>query len=93
MKGERNVVAADIQANADIEILNPQLKLATLTEDDAALDLEIEVAEGRGYAPAERKQAGRTAHRSDPPLILFFTPVTQVKYSVESARIGQMDRL
>src|SRR5271154_2160847 len=54
VKGERNVVAADIKTDADVEILNPQLHIATLTEDDAALDVEIEVAEGRGYSPAER---------------------------------------
>jgi DNA-directed RNA polymerase subunit alpha len=89
VKGERNVVAADIQAVADVEILNPQLHLATLTEDDANLDLEIEVAEGRGYAPAERnKREGQPIGII--PVDSIFTPVTQVKYSVESARIGQM---
>lgn len=89
VKGERNVVAADIQADADVEILNPQLHLATLTEEDAVLDLEIEVAEGRGYAPAERnKREGQPIGII--PVDSIFTPVTQVKYSVESARIGQM---
>ena len=89
VKGERNVVAADIQPNADIEILNPQLHLATLTEDDASLEIEIEVAEGRGYAPADRnKREGQPIGVI--PVDSIFTPVTQVKYSVESARIGQM---
>jgi DNA-directed RNA polymerase subunit alpha len=89
VKGERNVVAADIQGDADIEILNPQLHLATLTEDDAALDLEIEVADGRGYSPSERnKREGQPIGVI--PVDSVFTPVTQVKYSVESARIGQM---
>jgi len=89
VKGERNVVAADIQGDADIEILNPQLHLATLTEDDAALDLEIEVADGRGYSPSERnKREGQPIGVI--PVDSVFTPVSQVKYSVESARIGQM---
>jgi DNA-directed RNA polymerase subunit alpha len=88
-KGERNVTAADIQIGSDVEILNPQLLLATLTEEDASLDVEIEVQEGRGYAPAERNK------REDQsigviPIDSIFTPVTQVRYSVESARIGQM---
>ena len=88
-KGERNVTAADIQIGSDIEILNPQLLIATLTEEDASLDVEIEVQEGRGYAPAERNK------REDQsigviPIDSIFTPVTQVRYSVESARIGQM---
>jgi DNA-directed RNA polymerase subunit alpha len=89
VKGERNVVAADIQGDADVEILNPQLHLATMTEDDAALDLEIEVADGRGYSPSERnKREGQPIGVI--PVDSVFTPVTQVKYSVESARIGQM---
>jgi len=89
VKGERNVVAADIQGDADIEILNPQLHLATLTEDDATLDLEIEVADGRGYSPSERnKREGQPIGVI--PVDSVFTPVSQVKYSVESARIGQM---
>ena len=89
VKGERNVVAADIQTDADVEILNPQLHLATLTEEDAVLDIEIEVGEGRGYAPAERnKREGQPIGVI--PVDSIFTPVTQVKYSVESARIGQM---
>jgi DNA-directed RNA polymerase subunit alpha len=89
VKGERNVVAADIQTDADVEILNPQLHLATLTEEDAVLDIEIEVGEGRGYAPAERnKREGQSIGVI--PVDSIFTPVTQVKYSVESARIGQM---
>jgi DNA-directed RNA polymerase subunit alpha len=63
--------------------------LATLTEDDAALDLEIEVADGRGYSPSERnKREGQPIGVI--PVDSVFTPVTQVKYSVESARIGQM---
>jgi DNA-directed RNA polymerase subunit alpha len=89
VKGERNVVAADIKTDADVEILNPQLHIATLTEDDAALDVEIEVAEGRGYSPSERnKREGQAIGVM--PVDSIFTPVSQVKYSVESARIGQV---
>jgi len=89
VKGERNVVAADIKTDADVEILNPQLHLATLTEDDAVLDVEIEVAEGRGYSPSERnKREGQAIGVM--PVDSIFTPVSQVKYSVESARIGQV---
>jgi DNA-directed RNA polymerase subunit alpha len=89
VKGERNVVAADIQVDADVEILNPQLHLATLTEADAALEAEIEIVEGRGYVPADRnKREGQPIGVI--PMDSIFTPVTQVKYTVESARIGQM---
>ena len=89
VKGERKVTGADIQIDSDVEILNPQLHLATLTEEDAILDVAIEIAEGRGYAPADRnKREGQAIGVI--PIDSVFTPVTQVKYSVESARIGQM---
>jgi DNA-directed RNA polymerase subunit alpha len=89
VKGERNVVAADIKTDSDVEILNPQLHIATLTEEDAVLDVEIEIAEGRGYSPAERNKREGLAI-GVMPIDSIFTPVSQVKYSVESARIGQM---
>jgi DNA-directed RNA polymerase subunit alpha len=89
VKGERKVTGADIQIDSDVEILNPQLHLATLTEDDALLDVTIEIAEGRGYAPSDRnKREGQSIGVI--PIDSVFTPVSQVKYSVESARIGQM---
>lgn len=89
VKGERKVTGGDIQIDSDVEILNPQLHLATLTEEDAILDVAIEIAEGRGYAPADRnKREGQAIGVI--PIDSVFTPVTQVKYSVESARIGQM---
>jgi len=89
VKGERNVTAADIQVSSDVEILNPQLPIATLTEDDASLEAEIEVQEGRGYVPSDRnKREGQAVGVI--PVDSIFTPVSQVKYSVESARIGQM---
>ncbi len=89
VKGERKVTGADIQIDSDVEILNPQLHLATLTEEDALLDVTIEIAEGRGYAPSDRnKREGQSIGVI--PIDSVFTPVTQVKYSVESARIGQM---
>lgn len=89
VKGERTVKAADIQADADVEIVNPELTLATLTEEDAQLEMEIEVAQGRGYVTAERnKREGQPIGVI--PVDSIFTPVTQVRYSVEAARIGQM---
>ncbi len=89
VQGERNVTAADIQTDSDVEILNPQLLIATLTEEDAVLNVEIEVQEGRGYVSAERNKREDQAIGVI-PVDSIFTPVIQVKYSVESARIGQM---
>jgi DNA-directed RNA polymerase subunit alpha len=89
VKGEKNITAGDLQVDADVEVLNPTLHLGTLTEADASLEMEIEIAEGRGYAPADRnKREGQPIGVI--PMDSIFTPVTQVRYSIEAARIGQM---
>ena len=95
VKGERRVTAADLQVDSEVEVINPDLHVATLTDEDASLSLEVEVNQGRGYAPAERNK------REDMPIGLvpvdsLFSPVTKVDFSVEATRVGQMtdyDRL
>ncbi len=95
VKGDRRVTAADLQVDGDVEVINPDLHIATLTDEDGALDLEIELSQGRGYMPAERNK------RENMPVGLIpvdslFSPVTKVNFSVEDTRVGQMtdyDRL
>ncbi len=95
VKGERRVTAADLQVDSEVEVVNPDLHIATLTDEDAVLDLEIEINQGRGYTPAERNK------REDMPIGLvpvdsLFSPVTMVNFAVEDTRVGQMtdyDRL
>lgn len=91
-KGE--VTAKDIQADETIEIINPDLHLATLTKDMRFL-MEMEVSCGRGYVSAERNKTeempiGTIAIDS------IFSPVVKVNFSVEETRVGQItdyDRL
>ena len=87
-------ISADIIADADIEILNPDLHIATLNED-AKLYMEINVEKGRGYVPAERnKQPGQPIGII--PVDSIFTPIRKVNYTVEDTRVGQItdyDRL
>lgn len=93
MEGEGEVKAADIIADADVEILNPDLHIATL-DKDGRLYMEIVVEKGRGYLPADRR-------RLEPvigviPVDSIFTPVKRVNYVVENTRVGQVtdyDRL
>jgi DNA-directed RNA polymerase subunit alpha len=93
--GEREVTAADIQTDSAVEILNPELHIATLSDRDAKLELEIEIDTGRGYVVANKNR------REDQPLGTMpvdavFTPVSQVKIATENTRVGQMtdyDRL
>jgi DNA-directed RNA polymerase subunit alpha len=87
--GDREVTARDIVADGDVEILNPDLHLATLSERDAKLEMEIEVDTGRGYATADRNK------REDMPVGVvpvdsLFSPVTRVKIATENTRVGQM---
>lgn len=86
-KGEGEVTAAQIQVTSDVEIINPDLHLAALTSKDAKLEMEIMVAQGRGYVPVEEKdrkklELGMIAVDS------IFTPVLNVGDKVEFVRVG-----
>jgi len=84
-KGE--VKAKDIEVDETIEIINPDLHIATLTKD-TKLSIEMEVSKGRGYVPAEANK------REDQPIGTIpidavFNPVRKVNFSVENTRVGQ----
>ena len=87
VRGEREVTAADIQAGANVEILNPNHRIATLGKD-AELDMEVVIRVGRGYVPADRNK-----REEDPvgtiPIDAIFSPVTKVNFTVTNARVGQ----
>jgi DNA-directed RNA polymerase subunit alpha len=85
--GEKELTAADITTSSNVEILNPDLHIATLGSD-AKLKMEMHVRIGKGYAPAERNKS-----ENDPigliPIDAVFTPITKVNYTVTNARVGQ----
>ncbi len=88
MEGEKEVTAADIIADADIEILNPELHIATLNED-AKLHLEMTVERGKGYVPAEKNK--KPDHVIGIiPIDSIFSPVTRVNYTVSDTRVGNV---
>lgn len=93
--GKRDVTAGDIQADSEVEILNPDLHLATLDRRDARLAMEIMVERGKGYVPAERHR--KSEHVIGViPVDSIFSPVQKVNYVVEDTRVGQatdFDRL
>ncbi len=87
-KGEQVVTAADIEPNSNVEIMNPELVIATLTAKDAELDMEIKVERGLGYVPVEmRKSEGRLPIGTI-AVDAIFTPVERVNYTVEDMRVG-----
>jgi DNA-directed RNA polymerase subunit alpha len=81
------VLARHITPNADIDILNPDLHIATLNKD-AMLDITMDVQLGRGYVPAER-HAQEIADPQVIPVDAVFSPIRKVAFHVESTRVGQ----
>jgi DNA-directed RNA polymerase subunit alpha len=81
------VTAADIQAPADLEILNPDLELAQLS-DKGKLEMTLTIGRGRGYVPAELNRGPETTIGVI-PIDSIFSPVRRVSYDVEAARVGQ----
>jgi DNA-directed RNA polymerase subunit alpha len=86
--GEGKVKAKDIQANSEVEIANPELHLATITDEAGELEMEIIVSRGRGFVTTEdrgkEKEIGVIAIDS------IFTPVRNVGYQVVDTRVGQI---
>ncbi len=86
-EGPGKLTAGDLQVDADIEVMNPDLHIATL-DKDAVLDMEITVGKGRGYVLAEANK-----HADQPmgtiALDAAFSPIRKVHYEVDNARVGQ----
>ena len=86
-KGSGTVTAGDIEAPADLEILNPDLVIANLS-DKGRLELTLTIGRGRGYVPAEMN-LGPQHTIGVIPIDSIFSPVRRVAYDVEAARVGQ----
>lgn len=86
--GAMDLCAGDIIRDADVEILNPQLHLATLNED-AKLYMELTIDKGRGYVSAEKNKAMGQPLIGLIPVDSIYTPVPKVNYTVENTRVGQ----
>jgi DNA-directed RNA polymerase subunit alpha len=87
MKGKGEVRAGDLKVDPEVEVLNPDLHLATLNRD-GDFRMEVEINSGRGYVPADQHST------TDLPIGVIpidsvFSPVTKVNYLVETTRLGQ----
>lgn len=94
VEGEKEVTAADIICDADIEILNPDLHIATVNED-GKLKIEMTVERGRGYVPADKNKKPDDTFGVI-PIDSIFSPVKRVNYTVQDTRVGNVtdyDRL
>ena len=86
-RGEGIVTAADIEAPADLEILNPELEIANLSSK-GRLEITLTIGRGRGYVPAEGNR-GQAHTIGVIPVDSMFSPIRRVAYDVEAARVGQ----
>jgi len=87
VKGEKEVRAKDIKATSEIEIINPEAPIATLTDKKAELEIDIEVASGLGFVPVE----SRKKEKLEIGIIAvdsLFSPIRKVNFEVENMRVG-----
>jgi DNA-directed RNA polymerase subunit alpha len=92
-KGPATVTAADIAKNPQVEIANPELVLAHLSDSKAVLDMEIVIEQGVGYQTAEERiSLDASAQQKLGEILLdsHYSPVTRVNYSVETTRVGRI---
>ena len=89
-EGEQVITAGDIQADPDIEILNPDLVIATLDGGhDSKLYMEIIITQGRGYVGSD-KNKDKDAPIGTIPIDSIYTPVERVNLNIENTRVGQI---
>ena len=92
VSGEGAVTAGKFNKNAQVEIVNPKLHVATLDNKTAKLHIEATIEKGRGYVPVEKRDSGKPG--VDVIAVdALYSPVMKVRYSVESTRVGQMTNL
>ena len=84
--GECEVTAGDIKADGEVEVLNPDLHIATLGPD-ASLSMELTLNHGRGYVPADKNKSAQVVIGTI-PVDSIYTPVEKVNYTVENTRVG-----
>ena len=87
--GPCEVTAGDIKPDGEVEILNPELHIATL-DVGATLSMEVTLSHGRGYVSADRNKAMRPGVIGVIPIDSIYTPVYKVNYTVEKTRVGSM---
>lgn len=97
VKGEKEVKAKDLELPSQVQILNKDAHIASLTNKKAELEMEIQIEKGLGYEPVERRKKPRMRLEiGQISLDAIFTPIKRVKYSVENMRVAErtdFDRL
>jgi DNA-directed RNA polymerase subunit alpha len=89
VKGEKAVTGADFKKHADVEIVNPDLHIATLDNKGAELDMEILIGTGRGYVPVEQRE-NEKLEIGMIAVDAIYTPVKTVNFEIQNVRVGQI---
>lgn len=89
VSGAKTVTAADIAPNADVEIMNPDLVIAHVTDPKAVFEVELIVRKGRGYASTEER-ANETYDIGTIAIDALFSPIRNVGYQVVDTRVGDI---
>lgn len=84
--GDKVVTAGDVAWPTEVDVINPEQAIATLTSADAVLDVDLWVNRGRGYREAESQE---TFALGEIPIDAIYTPIQKVNYVVENTRVGQ----
>lgn len=88
VKGERTVSTGDIAVTSDVEIINPDQHIATLTDKKASLEMELTIEKGRGYASVEQRQKDKLPIGVI-AIDAIYSPVKLVNFTIEDVRVGQ----
>lgn len=89
LSGAKSVTGADIQPNADVEIVNPEQVLLTTTSADASIEMELTVEQGRGYSATEERM-NESRDIGTIAIDALFSPVRSVGYRVQDTRVGDI---
>jgi DNA-directed RNA polymerase subunit alpha len=88
IKGDKEVTAADIKITSDVEVINPDQHIATLSDKKADFEMELDIERGIGYVPVEQRQKDKLAIGVI-AIDAIFSPVRMVNFTVDNIRVGQ----
>jgi DNA-directed RNA polymerase subunit alpha len=87
VKGAGEVTGADVRTPADVEVVNPEVHIATISDETAGLSMEMTVESGKGYVLPDEQEKVKSAIGVI-PIAAAYTPVTRVNFIVEQTRVG-----
>lgn len=90
VKGEKVVTAADITKNSDVEIINQDLVITTLTDKSAKLSMEMTVEQGLGYEVVEQRDEKEKLEIGNVAIDANFSPILNVSHDIQHVRVGEM---